>query len=110
MKQLPAAYETMTREERTAFNAFFRGARSRIQIAVRGDTGEMIRPSFGKAECEWVPFYETWRDKFPALGLTTFEETEPKPALGMADGSTITYATITVTDAGFDAYEAYMVL
>lgn len=105
---IPEIYNEMTRAEQTAFNAFFRGAKSRVQIAIRGDTGETIPPSFGKAECEWVPFYETWRDKFPSLGLTTFEESEPKLGLGMVAGSTITYATITVTDAGFDAYEGYM--
>lgn len=99
--------DNLTHREEGAFLAFFAGARSKLMCFVRGDTGEAMAPSFGKAECEWVPFRETWQVKFPALGLTTFEESDPRPALGMVPGSTFTEIHIGVTDFGRAVREAY---
>jgi len=39
---------------------------------------------FGKAECEWVPA-SFWTEELVALGWLTFEDSEKRPALGMAD-------------------------
>lgn len=96
----------LTREEASAFLALFGGAWSNLRC-FRKPTGEEWPVSFGKAECEWVPFRETWQHRFPALGLTTFEESEPKPALGMVEGSTWTEIHIGVTDFGRGVRDAF---
>jgi hypothetical protein len=101
------AFDALSHSEQSAFLALFAGARGNLFVAVRGDTGEEMAPSFGKAECEWVPFRPTWQEKFPALGWTTFEESEPKPALGMVKGSTYTEVQIHVTHLGRAVREAY---
>lgn len=93
--------------ERHAFLAFFAGVRSDLIVLVSGDTGREIAPKFGKAECEEVPFREFWQHKLPALGLTSFEEGPPKPALGAVAGSTFTEVRIGVTKDGSEAREAW---
>ena len=93
--------------EQNAFLAFFAGACGSLRVFRRGDTGEEIRPSFGKAECEWVPFREFWQKRLVALGFVEFEESEPRPAFGMVAGSTFTDVTIRITDEGYAAREAY---
>lgn len=100
------AFDALSPDEQSAFLALFAGARGNLFVAVRGDTNEEIAPSFGKAECEWVPFRPTWQEKFPSLGWTTFEESEPKPALGMVPGSTYTDVTIHVTHLGHEVRNA----
>jgi hypothetical protein len=99
---------TLTRTERTAFLAFFAGARSNLFGSRCGDTGQERPPSFGKAECEWV---DDWRDfwgrKLVELGFVTFEETEPREAKGMIAGSTCWDIYIRVTEKGFQAREDY---
>lgn len=101
-----AAFEGLSMTEQNAFLAFFSAPWSTVRIFVGAD-GKAYPVSFGKAECEWVPFRETWQQKFPQLGLTTFEESEPKPTLGMAEGSTWTEAKIRVTEAGCSVREKF---
>ena len=96
-------------QEQLAFLAFFAGAQHNLTAFVRGDTGEQMGVSFGKAECEWVPFREFWQDKLPALGFVIFTEGEPRPARGMVEGSTLTKINITPTDEGRAARDAYWV-
>lgn len=98
--------QNLTRAEATAFLAFFGGARGNLTAFARGDTGEEL-VNFGKAECEWVPFRQTWQVKFPALGLTTFKEGERRPAQGMVPGSTFTEIEIRATDFGRAVREAF---
>lgn len=100
-------FDALSDKEQSAFLALFAGVLGTLCVATRGDTGEEMSPSFGKAECEWVPFRPTWQEKFPALGWIIFEETEPKPALGMVAGSTFTNVTIHVTHLGHEVREAY---
>ena len=106
---------TLTLTEQTAFVALFAGARLTAQVAKVGNIpsgtrlpGEVIAPSWGKAECGWV---DDWHDfysrKLPELGLTTWHEEEPRPALGMAEGSTCWNVSIGITDEGHDARDAY---
>ena len=98
---------SLPQQKQRAFLAFFAGAWGDLQVCVRGDTGEEMPPFFGKAECEWVPFREFWQYELPAMGFTTFEESEPRPARGMVPGSTFTTVHIRVTDEGHAAREAY---
>lgn len=99
---------TLDRTERNAFLAFFAGARGTMQGSRRGDTGEEIKPFFGKAECGWV---DDWRDfwgrKLVELGFVTFEEGDPTPALGMVQGSVCWTIEIRATDEGLQAREDY---
>lgn len=99
--------DSLDMSERHAFLAFFAGARSDLTVFVSGNTGKEVAPKFGKAECEEVPFREFWQHKLPALGLTTFEEGPPKPALGAVAGSTFTEVRIGVTEDGSAAREAW---
>lgn len=99
--------DSLDARERGAFLAFFAGARPDLTVFVSGRTGLEMAPKFGKAECEWVPFREFWQHKLPALGLTTFEEGPPKPALGAVAGSTFTEVRIGVTKDGSEAREAW---
>lgn len=100
--------EALDRTKQGAFLALFAGARRTVQVARRGDTGEIIPPTFGKAECGWV---DDWRDfygrELPELGLLEFVEEEPRPALGMVDGSTCWNVTVIITEDGWKAREAY---
>jgi hypothetical protein len=100
-------YNTLTRKERTAFNAFFRGALGNIQICWDAKTESILPISFGKAECEWVPI-GFWKYKLPGLRLATWTESDPKVALGLATGSVFTHANITITPDGHAAYADYM--
>lgn len=100
-------YGTLTRQERIAFNAFFRGAGSSIQLCWDAKTEKLLPVSFGKAECEWVPIV-FWKYKLPGLRLTFWTEDDPKQALGMHTGSVFITAHITVTPDGYAAYDDYM--
>lgn len=100
--------ESLPRIEQSAFLALFAGARLTAQAAKEGTGGREFPPKWGKAECERV---RDWREFYgktlPALGFTTFHETEPRPALGMAAGSTVWDVTIGITERGVEAREAY---
>lgn len=97
-----AFIDALDRVERTAFLAMFAGARCRV-VSFNGE-----RPSFGKAECEWV---EEWRDfygvRLSGAGLVAFEEEAPKPALGMHKGSTYINLVIAATGLGYAVREAW---
>ena len=100
-------FDSLDRREQTAFRAFFAGARHEFQVMYReSDMTLHHTPSFGKAECEWVPFHEFWRDKLPALGFTTYDETAPFPLPGAIPGHVGTRVTIGVTDEGRAAIHA----
>jgi hypothetical protein len=100
--------KSLTRQEQTAFIALFAGARMPIQLMYReADMKLHHDPKFGKAECEWVPFFEFWRDKLPALGLATYEEGAPFPLPGAIAGHVGTRVNIIPTDEGIEAREAY---
>jgi len=94
-------------KERTAFLAFFAGARCNLQGSWQADKNLARTPSFGKAECEWVDF-DFWRYKLPGLRLTTYAEGEPRCALGMVPGSVVWDITIGVTEDGWAARDAYL--
>ncbi len=100
-------FNSLSREERRAFIAFFAGARSRIQIAWHANTESISPISFGKAECEWVPF-SFWKYKLPGLRLTEYGEDCPVIALGMHTGSVVVTAYISVTDDGAAVYKAWL--
>lgn len=115
LEQIRAKWDTRTplerlnslsQKEQTAFLAFFAGARRTLQGSWRADTGTAIRPSFGKAECEWVDF-DLWRYKLPGLRLTTYEEGPRKVALGMSPGSVFWEIHIGATEDGREARESY---
>lgn len=99
--------EGLDRTKRHAFLALFAGARMPIQV-LTGPDGKEWPVMFGKAECEWV---DDWRDfygrELGELGFATFSETEPRRALGAAPGSMWTHVTITITEEGWLAREAY---
>lgn len=105
---------TLSRTEQTAFLALFAGARHSSQVCRVGTdspyhkAGQIIPPSWGKAECGWV---DDWHDfygrKLPELGFTTWDEGEPRPALGMAPRSTCWNVYIGITDEGREAREAH---
>jgi hypothetical protein len=97
---------SLERDERTAFLAFFAGGRSELRGSWSADTGKEHAPLFGKAECEWVSF-DLWRLKLPGLRLTQYEEGPRKTALGMTPGSVVWPIYITVTEDGRAAREAY---
>ncbi|WP_068090969.1 hypothetical protein [Novosphingobium rosa] len=99
-------FDALPQNEQVAFLAFFAGARGNLQVSRRGDTGEEF-VGFGKAECEWVPFREFWQHKLPALGWTTFQESEPSEARGMLPGSTFTRVQIRATDLGRSIRDGY---
>ena len=103
----PERYNSLTQQEKTAFNAFLRGAWPEIQIAWRADTGKFTPISFGKAECEWVPI-EFWKYKLTGLRFVEWKEEPPKAALGMTAGSVFVKARISVTDDGLQAYDEAM--
>lgn len=100
--------ETLDRTKQHAFLALFAGARHTVQVSRRGDTGEIIPPSWGKAECGWV---DDWQDfygrELPQLGLIEFFEEEPRPAPGMVAGSTCWNVSVIITEDGRAAREAY---
>lgn len=99
---------SLSQREQRAFLAFFAGARSELQAMYRESDMTLHRtPSFGKAECEWPPFHETWRDKLPALGLTTYEESAPFPLPGAIPSHVGTRIVIGVTEDGHLARDAY---
>lgn len=100
-------YESLTLQEQTAFNAFFRGAMSNLQISWRSDTEQLTPTSFGKAECEWVPI-EFWKYKLTGLRLIEWHEEKPMVALGMAPGSVFVKVKISVTADGMEAYDKAM--
>lgn len=99
--------ESLARTKKLAFLGLFAGARMSIHVFTRPD-GKEFPVKFGKTECELI---DDWRDfykrELPSLGLTTFTETEPRPALGMSPGSTFTLVTVGITDEGWQAREAY---
>lgn len=101
-------FDALDQVKQRAFLGLFAGARSRLQVAWRGDTGEELAPSFGKAECEWV---DDWRDfygrELPGLGWLIFTESEKRPALGMCPGSFVATVEIEVTEAGAAVREAW---
>jgi hypothetical protein len=100
--------QSLDGREQTAFLALFAGARGSLQLMYREVDMVLHRtPSFGKAECECVPFHDFWRDKLPALGFTTYEESEPFPLPGAVPGHVGTRVLISVTDEGRAASEAY---
>jgi len=92
-------YRSLTRQEQTAFNAFFRGAWRNLQLSWRADTEKFLPPSFGKAECEWVAL-EFWKYKLTGLRFIEWHEEPPKIA-----GSVFVSVKIVVTDDGLEAYE-----
>lgn len=98
--------ESLARQEQRAFIALFHGGRGVLQGAWRADTDKELPPKFGKAECEWADF-NLWRCKLPGLRLTTYEEGPRRCALGMSPGSVVWDITISITDDGHEAYEAY---
>ena len=97
-----AYLDAMPSTERRAFLGLFAGARRNL-TSFNGKP-----PSFGKAECEWVA---DWRNfygvRLPAAGLTTFGESEPRPALGMAPGSTFTDVFVIPTELGRRVRQAW---
>ena len=102
------AMRSLERAEQTAFLALFAGARMPLQLMLREDNGELHHyPMFGKSECQRVPFFEFWRDKLPALGLVTYEESEPFALPGALPGHFGKHVWIVPTDAGVKAREAY---
>lgn len=68
----------LTREEKTAFYAWFCGGKRFVTQFGRRDS-----VFFGKAECEWVDFKESWLGKFQKLGLFQVKVIRVFPALGM---------------------------
>jgi hypothetical protein len=74
-------YDSLTRQERTAWDAFFRGASPVVSLN---------NPRFGKAECEWVDFIEFWLTKLVNLGWVSISH----------DGDN--YIKIEVTENGWD--------
>lgn len=99
---------SLDEKEQDAFLAFFAGARGNLFGSRRGDTGEEMKPKFGKAECEWVSDWrDFWGRKLVELGFVTFKQTNHKPALGMVPGSTCWDIQIRVTDEGWQAREDY---
>lgn len=98
-------FESLSRDEKTAFLALFAGVRSRLQGRWSPSRGTS-QPSFGKAECEWANF-DLWRFKLPGLRLTTYEEGPRKVALGMEPGSVCWDIHISVTEDGWEARETY---
>lgn len=98
--------ESLPKDEQTAFLALFAGARSLLQGSWRADTGTAFKPSFGKAECEWVS-PDLWRYRLPGLRLANYEEGPRRVALGMSPGSVVWDVHIHVTDEGREAREAY---
>lgn len=99
--------DSLSRKKQSAFLGLFAGAVLTAQVARQAD-GVEFGPSFGKYECEDVA---DWRDfygrELPSLGLTTFHQTEPRPALGMMPGSVVWNVEIGITDEGLAAREEY---
>lgn len=100
---------SLSRDKRTAFLAFCASHGRHINLAsIDGRDGRLRYPDFGKAECGWIDDpRDFWTRELPALGLVECEETEPKPALGMAPGSVCWRVEVSVTDEGRAAREAY---
>lgn len=99
---------SLDHSKRTAFLAFFGGARHTAQVTRSGLDGQESFPNFGKAECGWIDDRrDFWSRELPALGLIEFSETDPRPARGMVEGSTCWDATITITEEGWEAREAW---
>lgn len=98
---------SLSRQEQGAFLALFAGGRTELQGFWRSDTEEEMMPSFGKAECEWVDFRKVWCGKLPGLRLIQIEEGPRKCALGSFPGSAVWPITITITEDGWSAREAY---
>ena len=94
--------DSLPRREQNAFLALFAGAR----FPWKSFNGR--QPFIGKAECEWV---DDWRDfygeRLKKAGLFRFEVGEPRPALGMAPGSTCVEIDCGPTGLGYLVREAW---
>jgi hypothetical protein len=100
-------FNSLSQQEKIALIAFFTGGRSPIQIAWNANTKSILPVSFGKTECEWVPF-SFWKYKLPGLRLTEYGEDCPVVALGMHTGSVVVKAYISITDDGEAACKAWL--
>lgn len=97
-----AFVNALDRTEQSAFLALFAGCRF-PWISFNGKP-----PTMGKAECEWVDDWrEFYGERLKTAGLFRFEEGEPKPALGMAPGSTFVEIDCGPTKLGRDVREAW---
>lgn len=97
-----AFIKALPTSEEDAFLALFAGAR----FSWKSFNGQA--PRIGKAECEWV---SDWRDfygvRLKNAGLFYFDEGVPKPALGMAPGSTCVEIDCGPTELGYAVREAW---
>ncbi len=93
--------EALSRTERTAFTAWFRGAFSEVTDFKNHGIW------FGKAECEWVDFKSVWLGKF--IDLSLFEVTKSATiALGMQGQPLVYKYKFKPTKYGFDYYDYLM--
>ena len=85
-------YDSLPRNERTAYDAFFRGAWANV---TKYKDREFVM--FGKAECEWVDFDKVWLGKFIDFEWLAYDQID--------NGDYIEY-TFEVTDKGWSIKEA----
>ena len=94
--------QELTREEDTAFRAWFRGGKQYvIQYQVEDRLDDIF---FGKAECEWVSFTECWLKKFVEMGLFIITENRRYIAKGMIGQPEAIEYHIQPTEKGFARY------
>jgi len=97
------AVRDMPQVERIAFLAWFGGGSNEV-------TSYANKPddvSWGKSECERVPFREFWLGKMVEHGWFTFHEIKRGIAKGMVGTPEYVKYKVQITDAGWDAREAF---
>jgi len=95
-------FNTLSRDEKTAFIAWFAGGKTLLTKYEGRDDVFM-----GKAECEWVDFTGFWLKKLPELDYVTVEEKRKFIAKDMIGQPEAVEYLILPTDKGFDVRDAY---
>ena len=106
MSNIPDELKELTHKEFSAFIAFFRCPMPFITRYFYNGEQQGRCIAFGKAECEWIS-YDTWEDKFSALGLIRVSNIEKGNALGKGDGWTYQRTNLEPTEKGLKAYNDY---
>ncbi len=103
MSEILEQYDALSKDERTAFDAWFNGAFQHVtQYADKPETVFM-----GKAECQWVGFQSFWLDKMVnELAWFTAEIEGTGTTRGRDPQTEFTKYRLWPTDLGFDVRDA----
>ena len=101
---LLSEFDKLTRKQQRAFIAWFSGGKTLI---TRYDSKKFPGVNFGKAECEWVDFYEVWLNVFPNLDWIKVDIERTGTAKGMIGTPKFTEYKLFVTDKGLSVRDAY---